>query len=130
MLSKRLKELSKFLEPTDKVVDIGCDHGYLGIYAIKEKLVESIILTDIKKTALDMARKNVIKNNMDIPMVISDGLANVKADDINTVVISGMGTSTILHILSNKEKLVNVNKLVLQSNNNLDTLRYEVLKSG
>lgn len=130
MLSKRLKELSKFLEPTDKVVDIGCDHGYLGIYAIKEKLVESIILTDIKKTALDMARKNVIKNNMDIPMVISDGLANVKADDINTVVISGMGTSTILHILSNKEKLVNVNKLILQSNNNLDTLRAEVLKLG
>ena len=130
MLSKRLKELSKFLEPTDKVVDIGCDHGYLGIYAIKEKLVESIILTDIKKKALDMARKNVIKNNIDIPMVISDGLANVKADDINTVVISGMGTSTILHILINKEKLVNVNKLVLQSNNNLDTLRYEVLKLG
>ena len=130
MLSKRLKELSKFLEPTDKVVDIGCDHGYLGIYAIKEKLVESIILTDIKKTALDMARKNAIKNNIDIPMVISDGLANVKADDINTVVISGMGTSTILHILSNKEKLVKVNKLILQSNNNLDTLRYEVLKLG
>lgn len=130
MLSLRLKKITEFLEPTDKVVDIGCDHGYLGIYATKEKLVKSIILTDIKESALSMARKNVAKSNLDIPMLVSDGLDNIKACDINTVVISGMGTSTILHILSNKEKLVNVNKLILQSNNNLDTLRAEVLKLG
>ena len=130
MLSLRLKKITEFLEPTDKVVDIGCDHGYLGIYASKEKLVKSIILTDIKESALSMARKNVAKSNLDIPILVSDGLDNIKACDINTVVISGMGTSTILHILSNKEKLVNVNKLILQSNNNLDTLRAEVLKLG
>lgn len=130
MLSLRLKKITEFLEPTDKVVDIGCDHGYLGIYATKEKLVKSIIFTDIKESALSMARKNVAKSNLDIPMLVSDGLDNIKACDINTVVISGMGTSTILHILSNKEKLVNVNKLILQSNNNLDTLRAEVLKLG
>ena len=130
MLSLRLKKITEFLEPTDKVVDIGCDHGYLGIYATKENLVKSIILTDIKESALSMARKNVAKSNLDIPMLVSDGLDNIKACDINTVVISGMGTSTILHILSNKEKLVNVNKLILQSNNNLDTLRAEVLKLG
>ena len=55
---------------------------------------------------------------------------NINASDINTVVVSGMGTSAILHILNNKEKLVNVTKLILQSNNNLDTLREEVTKLG
>ena len=55
---------------------------------------------------------------------------NINSSDINTVVVSGMGTSTILHILNNKEKLVNVTKLILQSNNNLDTLREEVTKLG
>ena len=102
----------------------------MGIYAIREKLVKSIILTDIKESALSMARKNVKNSNLDIPLIVSDGLNNINASDINTVVVSGMGTSTILHILNNKEKLVNVTKLILQSNNNLDTLREEVTKLG
>ena len=130
MLSLRLKKIVSLLDSQDKVVDIGCDHGYLGIYAIKEKLVKSIILTDIKESALSMARKNVKNSNLDIPLIVSDGLNNINASDINTVVVSGMGTSTILHILNNKEKLVNVTKLILQSNNNLDTLREEVTKLG
>lgn len=130
MLSLRLKKILSLLDSQDKVVDIGCDHGYLGIYAIKEKLVKSIILTDIKESALSMARKNVKNSNLDIPLIVSDGLNNINASDINTVVVSGMGTSTILHILNNKEKLVNVTKLILQSNNNLDTLREEVTKLG
>ncbi len=130
MLSLRLKKIVSLLDSQDKVVDIGCDHGYLGIYAIREKLVKSIILTDIKESALSMARKNVKNSNLDIPLIVSDGLNNINASDINTVVVSGMGTSTILHILNNKEKLVNVPKLILQSNNNLDTLREEVTKLG
>ena len=108
MLSLRLKKILSLLDSQDKVVDIGCDHGYLGIYAIKEELVKSIILTDIKESALSMARKNVKNSNLDIPLIVSDGLNNINASDINTVVVSGMGTSTILHILNNKEKLVNV----------------------
>ena len=130
MLSLRLKKIVSLLDSQDKVVDIGCYHGYLGIYAIREKLVKSIILTDIKESALSMARKNVKNSNLDIPLIVSDGLNNINASDINTVVVSGMGTSTILHILNNKEKLVNVTKLILQSNNNLDTLREEVTKLG
>lgn len=130
MLSRRLQTIASFLEKRDKVVDIGCDHGYLGIYATQKKLVQSIILTDIKESALDMARKNVENSKLNIPLVISDGLENISQDSINTIVISGMGTSTILHILSNKEKLVNVDKLILQSNNNLDTLRKEVTSLG
>ena len=130
MLSTRLQKIANFLEFNDEVVDIGCDHGYLGIYATQKKLVKSIILTDIKESALDMARKNVKNTNLDIPLLVSDGLDAVDENKINTVVISGMGTSTILHILNNPNKLVNVNKLILQSNNNLDILREEVTKLG
>ncbi len=128
MLSIRLQTIASFLEPDDKVVDIGCDHGYLGIYATQKKLVKNIILTDIKESALSMARKNVLNSNLNIPLIVSDGLENINSNEINTIVISGMGTNTILHILSNKSKLANVNKLILQSNNNLDILRKEVTK--
>ena len=130
MLSRRLQKIASFLESKDKVVDIGCDHGYLGIYAIQNSLVQSIILADIKDSALSMARKNVANSNLDIPLIVSDGLENIDKNAINTIVISGMGTSTILHILNNKEKMKNVDKLILQSNNNLDILRMEVTKLG
>ena len=72
MLSLRLKKIVSLLDSQDKVVDIGCDHGYLGIYAIREKLVKSIILTDIKESALSMARKNVKNSNLDIPLIVRD----------------------------------------------------------
>ena len=94
MLSKRLKAIASLIPENDNIIDIGCDHGYLGIYAIKEKLVKSIILTDIKESALSMARKNVKNSNLDIPLIVSDGLNNINSSDINTVVVSGMGTST------------------------------------
>ena len=83
MLSLRLKKIVSLLDSQDKVVDIGCDHGYLGIYAIREKLVKSIILTDIKESALSMARKNVKNSNLDIPLIVSDGLNNINSIDIN-----------------------------------------------
>ena len=41
-----------------------------------------------------------------------------------------MGTNTILHILNNKEKLKNVKKIILQSNNNRVELREEMQKIG
>ena len=81
MLSLRLKKIVSLLDSQDKVVDIGCDHGYLGIYAIREKLVKSIILTDIKESALSMARKNVKNSNLDIPLIVSDGLNNINASE-------------------------------------------------
>lgn len=130
MLSLRLKAIASFLNPTDKVADIGADHGYLGIYVTQNKLVDSIILTDIKETALQSARKNVAKAKLDIPLIVTDGLKELDTENLNTLVISGMGTSTILHILSNQEKIKPIKKLILQSNNDLEILRRRVTSLG
>ena len=48
MLSKRLNAVASFVPKGAQAIDIGCDHGYLGIYLVKESLVKSIILTDNK----------------------------------------------------------------------------------
>ena len=42
---------------------------------------------------------------------------------INTLGIAGMGSSTIKHILNDSSKLVNINKIVTQSNNDHEMLR-------
>ena len=33
-LSDRLKSLTKYINKTDKVIDIGCDHALLDIYLV------------------------------------------------------------------------------------------------
>ena len=130
MLKARLRAIANYIDKSDNAVDIGADHGYLGIYLVQNHLVNSIILTDIKKSALDVARRNVEASSLNIPLILTDGLNGVDTAKINTVIISGMGTSTILQILNNPVKMQSINKLVLQSNNDLFLLRKEVIKLG
>lgn len=130
MLSKRLASIKSFVESNDKIVDVGCDHGYLSIELYEKKICNSIIATDINKNALENAKKNIRERNLNIRTVLTDGLKNISTKDYDTVIISGMGTNTILHILNNKEKLKNVKKIILQSNNNRVELREEMQKIG
>lgn len=129
-ISKRLKALVKFVDKNDKIVDVGCDHGLLCIYLVENKLVNRVIASDINQNALNSAIKNIEKRKLNIETVLSDGIKDVNMKGINTLVISGMGTSTILHILSDDKKLKNVNKLILQSNNDHEILRRELNNKG
>ena len=124
-LSLRLKAIVKFVEKKDKLVDVGCDHGLLSIYLIENELVSKVIASDINQNALNSAINNIQKRSLDIETVLSDGIKDINMKGINTLVISGMGTSTILHILEDSNKLKNVKKLIIQSNND-----HELLRSG
>jgi tRNA (adenine22-N1)-methyltransferase len=129
-LSNRLKAIVKFVDKKDSIVDVGCDHGYLSIYLVGNKLVKKVIASDINQNALNSAIYNIKKSNLDIETVLSDGIENINLKGINTLVISGMGTSTILHILSDSNKLKNINKLLLQSNNDHEILRRNLNNIG
>jgi len=129
-LSNRLKAIVKFVDKKDSIVDVGCDHGYLSIYLVGNNLVKKVIASDINQNALNSAINNIKKSNLDIETVLSDGIKDINLKGINTLVISGMGTSTILHILSDSNKLKNINKLLLQSNNDHEVLRRSLNNIG
>lgn len=122
-LSNRLKSLALFVDKTDSLVDIGCDHALLSIYLTKNNLCKKVIASDININALNNAKTNIKKCNLKIETILSDGLDNIDTSQINTLIISGMGTSTIIHILNNKEKLKPIKKIIIQSNNNHESLR-------
>ena len=63
-LSKRLASIALNIDKEDKVVDIGCDHGYLSIYLKAVNGNKIVIATDINENALNMAKKNINKNNI------------------------------------------------------------------
>lgn len=130
-ISKRLKKISEYVDDNSYVIDVGCDHGLLSIYLVENKKNIKVIATDINQNALNNAIKNIKKNNLEnkIKTVLTDGLDNIDTNKINTIIISGMGSHTIVGILyKNMKKLKNVDTLILQSNNDLDFLRYKITK--
>ena len=132
MLSLRLSSLTKFVNYNDKIIDIGCDHALLDIFLVKSDLVKSIIASDINVQALNSGIKNIENEGLSdkISARLGDGL-NVLTDkdNIDTVIISGMGTNTIIGILNN-DHLKDINKLIIQSNNDHTMLRKYVTKLG
>lgn len=129
MLSDRLLSLTKFINKKDLVADIGCDHGLLSIYLVKNKLCKKVIATDINPKALNNAINNIKNNNLvkETETKLGKGLEPIKDENINTVIISGMGTNTIIHMFENVDKKY---KVITQSNNDYYNLRKYFVNKG
>ena len=119
MLNNRLLAVASLVKPNSVVLDVGTDHAYLPIYLLKEKICKNAIASDISKGALEGAKKNVKKYHSKVKLVLSDGLCGIN-DYYDTLIISGMGTKTIIEILKNQKLPDNI---ILSSNNNLFELR-------
>ena len=132
-LSKRLQVVADFIEDNSKIIDIGCDHGLLSIYLANKYENVKIIASDVNKNALNSAISNINKFKFDdrIETRLGNGLEVVNADEIDTVVIAGMGSNTIVGMLKySKNKLINVDNIIIQSNTDLYFLRKNITSMG
>lgn len=132
-LSPRLEKIANYIDDNSNMVDIGCDHGLLDIYLLQKKKNIKVIASDVNQNALNNAKNNIKKYKLEdrITTVLSNGLDSIDTNNIDTIVISGMGSHTITGILyNNLKKLKKVKRLILQSNNDLDFLRYKITKIG
>ena len=131
-LSKRLDAISSLVPIKAKIIDIGCDHALLDIYLYQNKICDKIIAADINDNALNNARENIKRNKLtnDIEVRLGNGLEVLHDnDDINTMIISGMGAHTIVGILKKGlNKLSKIDTIIIQSNTKLEFLRKEVNK--
>ena len=59
-LSKRLNFIIDNIENSSVLADIGTDHGYIPLYAVKNGLCSKALAIDINKDPLDKARLNAI----------------------------------------------------------------------
>lgn len=127
-LSKRLQAVATLVDIGARVIDVGCDHAYLDIF-LTQNNSNKCIATDINENALDIARKNIKKYKLSdkIETKLTDGLTGIEINSDDNIVISGMGTHTILDILKTNNLS---DTLIISSNNNVDILREEVIKLG
>lgn len=101
-ISKRLLCCASMVRPGARVADVGCDHGYLGIYLLRENLASFVASMDLRTAPLEKARQNAARYGVDRRMffAVCDGLRALGPGTVDTVICAGMGGDTIANILA------------------------------
>jgi len=131
-LSPRLLACCGFVSPGDRVADIGCDHGYLGIHLLQSGLARSVIAADVNEMPLQSAMRNAQKYGVRDKMTfhLSDGVRNIpRAFDV--MVCAGMGADTMVSILEAAPWLkAKQYRLILQCQSKTPMLRQYLSEQG
>ena len=131
-LSPRLDCCASYLCNGQRVADIGCDHGYLGIYLLQNGCASSVIAADVNEGPLQSAMRNAEKYGVRDKMTfyLSDGAKNIPRD-FDALVCAGMGADTIIHILEDAPWLKSEQyQLVLQCQSKTPALRKYLSDNG
>ena len=131
-LSDRLLACCNFVKRGDRVADVGCDHGYLGIYLLTNGIAKSVIESDVAEGPLQSAMRNAVKYGTKNKMSfhLSDGVKDIPRD-FDTLVCAGMGADTIISILTAAPWLRDGNyRLILQCQSKRPELRQWLYDEG
>lgn len=119
-LSQRLTTVAKYVPQGARVADIGSDHAYLPAALALQGRIKNAVAGEVVRGPYENAVQEIQKLNLQeiIQPRLANGLVAIKTTDhINTITIAGMGGALITQILdAHPEKLVNVNRLILQPN--------------
>ena len=99
----RLNELAKMVQIGARVADIGTDHAYLPIKLVQDKISSFVIASDIAAGPLQNAAQDIAKAGLQqkIATRLGPGLTTIRPQDqIDTVIIAGMGGKMICRILA------------------------------
>ena len=127
----RLEYLAFLCHGSSSVLDVGCDHAYVLIEAIKKYGVNHGIASDISDGPLSIAKKNIINNNLidKIEIVKSNGFENITSS-FDTAIIAGMGGILISNILEQGKAKINGKKLILEPNSDQNIVRRKLMELG
>ena len=99
-ISDRLLACCAFVNPGDRIADVGCDHGYLSIHLLTNGTARSAIASDLREgplqSAVINAEKYGVRDRMEF--FLSDGVRSIPRD-FDTLVCAGMGAHTMISIL-------------------------------
>lgn len=118
--------------PDCVLADIGCDHGLLPIALVKQGKCRKAYACDVRTGPLSRAKEAIKAAGLQeqvIP-VLCDGLSGI-GEDVNAIVIAGMGYDTIVHILEQDfEKTSQFQQIILQCNSRVEELRRWISDHG
>lgn len=97
--SKRLQAIIDWIDAS-VIADVGCDHAYVAVDAVLEKKAKKAYACDIAKGPLQRAKHTIESYQVEnqVSCILMDGIENLP-EDVEQIVIAGMGSSTIISIL-------------------------------
>lgn len=129
-LSPRLAMVEGLLPHAERLIDIGTDHAYLPIAAIRDGLCQRAIAADIRPGPLAIAARNIRRYGLEknLSTVLSDGLAAFSCQPGDVVVMAGLGGLEMIDILEQAPHQWPT--LVLQPQKSAPFLRRYLARSG
>ena len=123
MLSPRLLQIAMMVDKNKIVFDVGSDHALLPCFLVENNICPKVYAGEIAEGPFNKVKETIRKNDLEglVVPVFSDGLAKA-ADDVDIVVIAGMGYHTIKHILEQCD-VSRYQYFLVQANNNVELLR-------
>ena len=131
-LSNRLLACCSFVKPGDRVADVGCDHGYLGIHLLQNGIASHILAADVNEGPLQSAMTNAMKFGVSdkFSFFLSDGFQHLPWN-FDCAVCAGMGADTMMSIIQKSGWLKNRRfRLILQCQSKRPELRRWLYDQG
>ena len=132
-LSERLSALADFIDSGANVADIGTNHGLLPVYLAQRGDAGRIFASDISAGSLKAAYRSAAGAGVTdaITFINAPGLDGIPQDEVDTIIIAGMGAETIVGILrdapwTNSEHVT----LILQPQSKVDLLTRFLYDNG
>lgn len=132
-LSKRMQSVADMIQPCDAVGDIGCDHAFVSIYLVEQHRAKRVIASDVRRGPIAIAKRNIEAMNLSdqIEIRMGDGLDTIVPDEVNAVVLAGMGGMLMIDILERGEEVVTrCDQLVLQPQSDIEKVRRYLAEKG
>lgn len=132
-LSERMQAVASLVSKTGTAADVGCDHGYVAIWLVQNKVCDKVIAMDIHKGPLECAAKNIQIYGVEqyIETRLSNGTQALALGEADSLVCAGMGGKLMMQILEDgADKVQAMKELILQPQSELCELRRYLREHG
>lgn len=132
-LSARLEAVAKMVTKGNRVCDVGCDHGYISIYLVKNNISPYVYAMDVNKGPLERAQEHIRAYGYEdkIETILSDGLVALDDRESDALVCAGMGGKLVIKILTEgMEKVQKMKELILQPQSEIHLVRAFLREQG
>lgn len=126
VLSKRLQAVASMVTTGNRVCDVGCDHGFVPIYLIKQDISPKVLAMDVKEGPLKRAKEHVRDYRLEqyIETRLSDGLSSYQSGEADSLICAGMGGKLMMRILeADRTKTDSFRELILQPQSEQEQFR-------
>lgn len=132
VLDERLAAAAQLVRPGSRVADVGTDHGYLIAQLLLDRKAVFGYACDIHPKPLEKAAETLKQYGLQdcSALFLGDGLQGLLAEQVDDVVIAGMGGDMILHILDTADWKNSSQRFVLQPMTKVHELRAGLYQRG